>query len=84
MTTRRDASINSWKNPAVALARRTQARVRVEGWGEFKNVGEAFRMLKLPGKFVIQFRAEVNRVGSATFTQEDGRAFTFSVVQKSQ
>jgi hypothetical protein len=79
--TRSDRIAATWNDPAIRAARSERTAVRVKGV-EYRSVADAFRDLDLPMGRCIRFRMalKASPTGRATFENEDGAKFQFSVV----
>jgi|SRR5687768_6060748 len=72
--TRSEGVSDSWKDPAVAAARKERHSVIVKSFGDdpktiqYKSVTEAFKALDLPMGQHITFRAKLKAEGVKTFT----------------
>jgi hypothetical protein len=68
--TRAEGVSDSWKDPAVAEARKQRHAVSVGGV-MYKSVTEAFKALDLPLNRHIAFRAQLKAEGNKVFTHND-------------
>lgn len=69
--TRAEGVSHSWKDPAVAEARKQRHAVSVGGV-VYKSVTEAFKALDLPLNRHIAFRAQLKADGAKVFDQGEG------------
>lgn len=70
----------SWTNKAVAEARATKNKVKVNGT-EYRSVLDAFEQLKLPVGQHITFRMALKETGRKVFETEKGVKHTFTIVK---